>query len=132
MPPPADTARDVEAGVRSEIGAVFGAYERALARHDVASLDAFFLDSPLTRRFGVAEEQQGADAVRRWRRAGPGVPPGRWLDATQIQVLTADVAVVTTRFGYGSRPPTGRQTQVWVRTAAGWRIASAHVSEPTR
>lgn len=111
---------------------MFGAYERALARHDVATLDALFLDSPHTRRFGVADEQQGADAVRSWRRAESGVPAGRWLDATQIQVLSGDVAVVTTRFGYGSTPASGRQTQVWVRTATGWRIASAHVSEPLR
>lgn len=121
---------EAAAGARAEVADAFGAYERALAAHDVAVLDAFFHDSPATRRFGVADEQQGADAVRRWRRGSPGVPPGRWLEATRIQVLCPDVAVVTTRFGYGSRPATGRQTQVWQRTAEGWRIVSAHVSEP--
>jgi ketosteroid isomerase-like protein len=124
-------ATDDEARVRSQVGDVFAAYERALAGHDVVALDAFFHPSPQTRRFGVADEQQGADAVRRWRRADPGVPPGRRLEATQVQVLSPDVAVVTTRFGYGARPATGRQTQVWLRTDAGWRIASAHVSEPS-
>jgi ketosteroid isomerase-like protein len=119
----------VAARVRSEVAAHFGAYERALAAHDVAALDAFFLDSPLTRRFGIADEQRGADAVRRWRRQDAGVPAGRRLEATQVQVLSPEVAVVTTRFGYRGRPPTGRQTQVWLRTPAGWRIASAHVSE---
>ena len=77
----------------------------------------------------MADEQQGVDAVRRWRRQDAGVPAGRRLEASEIQVLTTDVAVVTTRFGYGSGPATGRQTQVWVRTPVGWRIASAHVSE---
>jgi len=125
-----DVPADVLARVRSEVDAVFGAYERALAAHDVPAVDALFHDSPTTRRFGVADEQQGAAAVRRWRRRSPGVPPGRRLEATQIQVLTPDVAVVTTRFGYGARPATGRQTQVWLRTEAGWRIVSAHVSEP--
>lgn len=135
MPPRAEPraeARQLPAAVlvrvRSEVATIFGAYERALAAHDVAALDAFFLDSPLTRRFGVADEQRGADAVRRWRSEAPGVPAGRRLAATQIQVLCADVAVVTTRFGYRDGPVTGRQTQVWSRTPAGWRIASAHVS----
>jgi len=119
------------AGVAAEVDAAFAAYERALAGHDVDALDLFFLDSPATRRFGVADEQQGADAVRRWRRESSGVPRGRRLEATQVQVLGPDVAVVTTRFGYGARPATGRQTQVWLRTPDGWRIASAHVSDPT-
>jgi len=135
MHPRADLAQavapDVSARVRSEVGAVFGAYERALAAHDVSAMDALFHDSPSTRRFGVADEQQGADGVRRWRREAPGVPAARRLEATEIQVLSADVAVVTTRFGYGLRPASGRQTQVWLRTVAGWRIASAHVSDPS-
>jgi ketosteroid isomerase-like protein len=132
MPPRAEVRASsvAEAGVRSQVEAAFLAYERALAGHDVPTLDAFFHDDPATRRFGVADEQRGAAQVRAWRRADPGVPPGRRLEATEVQVLCPDVAVVTTRFGYGPRPATGRQTQVWLRTSAGWRIASAHVSEP--
>lgn len=114
----------------AEVRAAFEAYEAALSAHDLAALDRFFLPSPQVRRFGVDDEQHGATAVRAWRASSAGVPPGRWLEATEIQVLRPDVAVVTTRFGYGSGAADGRQTQVWVRGDAGWQIASAHVSLP--
>ncbi len=107
----------------------FAAYERALVAHDVEALDAFFVDDPATRRFGVADEQCGATALARWRRASDPVPAGRRLEATQVVPLGDDVAVVSTRFGYGDGPATGRQSQVWVRTPDGWRIAHAHVSQ---
>lgn len=116
--------------VTGTVEEAFGAYELALAAHDVDALDGFFLDHPATRRFGVDDEQCGAAEISRWRRSSPAVPAGRYLAGTQVQDLGGDVAVVTTRFGYGHGAASGRQTQVWVRTSAGWRIASAHVSHP--
>jgi hypothetical protein len=41
-----------------------------------------------------------------------------------------DVACVSTEFRYPDRPVPGRQSQTWVRTPTGWRIAAAHVSLP--
>lgn len=129
-PPPSPPPDPPPDPVVAEVRAAFEAYEAALAVHDVAVLDRFFEPSPQVRRFGVADEQRGAAAVRAWRAATPGVPPDRRLEATEIQLLRPDVAVVTTRFGYGSGPAEGRQTQVWLHGPDGWRIASAHVSLP--
>lgn len=128
MPLPADVLDPATARVLSQVRAEFAAYERALVAHDVQALNAFFLDSPLTRRFGVADEQRGVEEIRRWRASEPGVPVDRRLEQTQVQVLCEQVAVVTTRFGSGAGPALGRQTQVWVLGEVGWRIASAHVS----
>jgi hypothetical protein len=44
-------------------------------------------------------------------------------------VWTADVACVTTLFRYPGSAARGRQSQLWLRTVAGWRIVHAHVSE---
>jgi len=38
---------------------------------------------------------------------------------------------VTTLFGYPGGDVLGRQSQTWVRLAEGWRIVTAHVSQPT-
>lgn len=116
-----------------QVLAAFAAYERALADHDVQALNAFFVDSSSTRRFGVDDEQVGFEQICIWRRTCDPVPPGRYLEGTLAQPLGEDVVVVTTRFGYGDAPATGRQTQVWVREARAaaptWLIAAAHVSE---
>lgn len=116
--------------VVAEVAEAFTAYEAALARNDVDALAGFFWDSPRVVRFGVADEQRGAEEVRRWRASSPGVPPGRRLVRTDVLPIGPDAAVVTTRFGYGDGEATGRQTQVWARLPEGWRIVSAHVSEP--
>jgi ketosteroid isomerase-like protein len=125
---PADVLDQATARVLSQVRAEFAAYERALVAHDVQALNAFFLDSAQTRRFGLDDEQCGVEEIRRWRAAEPGVPVDRRLEQTQFQVLCEQVAVVTTRFGTGTGPALGRQTQVWLLAENGWRIASAHVS----
>ena len=116
--------------VVQEVAEAFTAYEAALAGNDVDALTGFFWDSPRVVRFGVVDEQRGAEEVRRWRSSSAGVPAGRWLARTDVLPIGEDAAVVTTRFGYGAGEATGRQTQVWVRLPEGWRIVSAHVSEP--
>jgi ketosteroid isomerase-like protein len=107
----------------------FAAYEAALAAADVASMNEWFLDDDAVIRFGVAEEQHGAAQIRAWRRSSPSVPAGRTLTATKVVARSPDLVVVTTLFGYPHSSAIGRQSQVWVRTDATWRIAHAHVSE---
>jgi len=119
------TATDVQA----EVLACFRAYEDALSAGDVAAMDGWFADDERTVRFGTAEEQRGAEEVRRWRRHAPRVPEGRRLSDTRVDVWAGSVAVVTTLFRYPSSPLLGRQSQTWWRTPDGWRIISAHVSE---
>ena len=117
------------AAVDAEVRACFAAYEAALVAGDVPAMDDWFADDAHTVRIGIADEQWGTEQVRHWRRTAPRVPPGRELTATDIAVWTPDVAVVTTLFRYPDSPVLGRQSQTWIRTAQGWRIGHAHVSE---
>jgi ketosteroid isomerase-like protein len=113
----------------AEVAAAFAAYEEALVKDDQEAVADAFHDSPDTVRFGIADRQTGADEIRAWRRRQPPLPPGRTLFDTRISAFGSDFAVVTTLFSYPGGAATGRQTQVWARFPAGWRIVSAHVSE---
>jgi hypothetical protein len=115
--------------VVAEVLQVFEVYERALVTGDVAVLTRLFWDDPRTVRYGVADRQSGAVEIAAWRAAHPSVPPGRRLSGTAVLALDDRTAVVCTLFGYPEQRIEGRQTQVWVRFAEGWRIVSAHVSE---
>jgi len=117
--------------VEHEVLACFTAYEEALSSGDVATMDLWFADDNRTVRFGIAEEQWGAEEVRRWRSTAPGVPAGRRLSKTRVDLWSDDLAVVTTLFRYPGTVSVGRQSQTWMRTDAGWRIVHAHVSERT-
>lgn len=111
----------------AEVTEAFHRYEAALLRHDVDVLDAMFLPSDQTVRYGVAEVQHGIEEVRRFR--ATQAPFDRSLSRTVISSFGSDVAVASTLFHRPDTPgKTGRQTQTWVRTRAGWQIAAAHVS----
>jgi hypothetical protein len=111
----------------AEVTAVFHIYEKALLAHDAAALDAMFLHSPATIRYGVAEVQYGIDEVRRFRAAQK--PFERTLSRTVITAYGRDVAVASTLFHRPDFPgEVGRQMQTWVRTGDGWKVAAAHVS----
>jgi hypothetical protein len=119
------------AEVVAAVAAAFADYEAALAAGDADRVVAWFWDSDRVVRFGVADRQAGAAEHRRWRRAQPPLP-GRRLRDTSITTFGAEFAVVTTLFGYadGAAGVAGRQSQTWVRLPEGWRIVSAHVSQP--
>ncbi len=111
----------------AEVTAVFQIYEKALLAHDAAALDAMFLHSPTTIRYGVSEVQYGIDEVRRFRAAQK--PFDRTLSRTVITAYGLDVAVASTLFHRPDFPgEVGRQMQTWVRTGDGWKVAAAHVS----
>lgn len=114
---------------RPEVLAAFRRYERALAEGDVTVLVELFWDDPRCLRYGVADRQQGADEITAWRREHPSVPSGRRLADTRVVAVDDRTALVNTLFGYPDQAMEGRQSQVWVRFAAGWRIVAAHVSE---
>lgn len=115
--------------VVADVRAAFDRYERALVDGDVAMLTEMFWDDPRCVRFGVADRQRGADEITAWRRAHPGVPPGRRLSDTHVLAVDDRTAVVTTLFGHPDGAVEGRQSQTWARFADGWRIVAAHVSE---
>jgi ketosteroid isomerase-like protein len=114
--------------VIAEVTAAFEAYERALVANDVDRILGFFADRAV--RFGIADQQAGIEEQARWRRAQGPLPPGRRLKDTNIQTYGVSTAVVTTLFGYPGSDVLGRQSQTWVRLPQGWRIVTAHVSEP--
>ncbi len=114
--------------VLAEVGAAFEAYEQALVENDVDRILSFFAEDAV--RFGIADQQVGLKEQAEWRHAQPDLPPGRRLKDTIIQGYGRSVAVVTTLFGYPGGDKLGRQSQTWVRMPDGWRIVTAHVSEP--
>ncbi|WP_326555511.1 oxalurate catabolism protein HpxZ [Micromonospora sp. NBC_01813] len=116
--------------VLTEVNAAFADYEQALVDNDVAAIVGWFWPSEQTVRFGIADHQYGIDEQRRWRAAQSPLPPGRRLSDVVTTTFGTDFAVVTCRFDYPGGTVAGRQSQTWVRGPAGWRIVSAHVSEP--
>jgi ketosteroid isomerase-like protein len=116
--------------VVAEVSAAFEDYEQALVDNDVDRILGFFAADAV--RFGIADQQAGIEEQERWRRAQAPLPPGRTLKDTTVLSYGADCAVVTTLFGYPGGDTVGRQSQTWVRLSEGWRIVTAHVSEPRR
>ncbi|KQU79431.1 hypothetical protein ASE08_17615 [Rhizobacter sp. Root16D2] len=114
--------------VLAALTAAFERYERALVGNDVAVLDELFWDSPHTLRYGVGENLYGIEAIRAFRTARPATGLARSVLRTQVTTYGEDFATTHIEFQRegGTRP--GRQTQTWMRTPAGWRVVSAHVS----
>ena len=115
------------ADVVAEVRAAFEAYEAALIAHDLPVLDAAFWADPRVVRFGIADDQVGAEAIAAWRRAAGPVTAGRVLHDTTITTFGSDTAIVTTKFT-DDAPGIGRQSQVWMCVEGSWCIVGAHVS----
>jgi ketosteroid isomerase-like protein len=114
--------------VLAEVTAAFQVYEKALNANDVASLTALFWESPLTIRFGIGENLYGHDAITAFRHARPNIDLRRTLSNTVITTYGDDFATANTEFSKRDTGRCGRQSQTWMRTEAGWRVVSAHVS----
>ena len=112
----------------AEVSAAFARYERALMENDLATLDNLFWASPHTLRYGVGENLYGIDAIREFRKARAGGSPPRVLRNTVITTYGTDFATANTEFVRESSASIGRQSQTWIRTSDGWRVAAAHVS----
>jgi hypothetical protein len=115
--------------IKAEVAAAFASYERALMANDVAALGGFFLDRPTTIRYGTAENLYGAAEIAAFRAARSPVGVARALERTVVTTYGRDFAVASTLFRRANAAgKIGRQTQTWVRTTDGWRVAAAHVS----
>ena len=115
--------------VMAEVEAAFADYERALVGNDVKALDRFFLDRKTTLRYGINENLYGYAAIAAFRAARSPLGMERHLAKTVITTFGEDFGVASTLFRRDKLPgKVGRQMQVWVRTADGWRVAAAHVS----
>jgi Protein of unknown function (DUF3225) len=114
--------------VVAEVEEAFRRYERALVGNDVAELDLLFWKSPHTLRYGVTENLYGYDAIAAFRSARPAINLARNLMNTVITTYGRDFGTANSEFRRIGATATGRQSQVWLRTEAGWRVVAAHVS----
>lgn len=111
-----------------ELTAACDAYEAALMGNDLEAMDNLFWDSSLTLRYGVGENLYGIAAVRDFRTSRSGGSPGRDVVRREIHVFGGNVGVCNLEFRRTGATTIGRQSQTWIRTANGWKVASAHVS----
>lgn len=112
----------------AELTACFEAYEAALMANDLDRLDAFFWDSPLTTRYGIADRQCGNDELRAFRAASPAPGFTRTLHHVRICTFGHDTATAQVEFVRSDTALRGFQTQTWRRMPDGWKIVAAHVS----
>jgi len=112
----------------AEVSEVFSRYERALLDNDVPTLVELFWDSPATVRYGIDEIHHGHAAIAEFRRSQASATMPRQLRNVVVTTFGDDVATVDAEFLPDGSDAVGRQSQTWVRTTAGWRVSSAHVS----
>lgn len=114
--------------VLAEVTAQFNRYETALVTNDVAVLDELFWDSPHTLRYGAGENLYSYQAICEFRASRPSQGLSRTVLRTVITTYGRDFATANIEFRRTGGDKTGRQSQTWMRTPAGWRVVTAHVS----
>ena len=114
--------------VLAEVTAACERYERALVSNDVAALDELFWNSPHTLRYGATENLYGYDAIQAFRAGRPAQGLARSVPKIVITTYGRDFATANLEFVREGSSKTGRQSQTWMRTPAGWRVVAAHVS----
>ncbi len=112
----------------AELTACCDRYEAALMANDLAVLDALFWASPHVLRYGVGETLYGIEAIRAFRRARVGGSPPRSVLRRVVTTYGDDHGSCSLEFRRDGDGALGRQSQTWILTEAGWRIAAAHVS----
>lgn len=111
--------------VLQELTAAFNAYEDALMSNDVEALINIFWQAPQAVRFGANENLYGWDQIVNFRQ-NRTPPPKRTLFNTVITTFGHEYANTSTEFV--RQDGSGRQSQSWILTDDGWRIAAAHIS----
>ncbi|HSV47131.1 MAG TPA: oxalurate catabolism protein HpxZ [Ramlibacter sp.] len=114
--------------VLAEVTAQCDRYEQALTTNDVAVLDELFWNSPHTLRYGVTENLYGYGQIQAFRAGRPSQGLERGVLKTVITTYGRDFATANIEFQRAGSNRTGRQSQTWMRTPAGWRVVAAHVS----
>jgi hypothetical protein len=114
--------------VLQEVQAASERYEAALVSNNIAVLDELFWDSPHTLRYGVGENLYGYSAIQAFRAARPSAGLARTVLRTSITTYGRDFATVNLEFQRTGATRPGRQSQTWLRSEAGWKVVSAHVS----
>src|SRR5262249_49588964 len=114
--------------VVAEVTAAFLRYQKAVDARDIAVMNELFWTSPFTVRFGPNGTLIGHEAIAKYRQSQADGADPRKLQNTVITTFGRDFAATNTETTRAGKP-IGRQSQAWVRTSAGWRIAAAHVSD---
>ena len=114
--------------VVAEVRRAFDRYEAALMANDTATLDALFWDHPAVIRYGVGEVLKGKAAISAFRRGRAVTDLARELTDIVIATYGDDFATALCEYRRTGSRRRGKQSQTWLRTADGWRIAAAHVS----
>ena len=109
-----------------ELRALYPAYEHALVTNDVETLTRLFWSSELVVRFGARENLYGTEEIEAFRKGRPSAGLQRKILRLDVVTFGTDCGSVTLEFERDARK--GRQSQVWVKFAEGWRIVAAHVS----
>jgi len=81
-------------------------------------------------RFGATENLYGEEELEAFRKSRPAANLARTVKRLDIVSFGRDFATITLEFERNTPKSLirGRQSQVWVRLAEGWRVVSAHVS----
>ncbi|WP_313617644.1 oxalurate catabolism protein HpxZ [Agrobacterium sp.] len=114
--------------VVAEVTVLCDAYEVALMTNDLDTLDALFWSASETLRYGIAENLYGIEEIRAFRIGRSGGSPQRDVLRRVITTHGSDVATCNLEFIRPATGTRGRQSQTWIRTVDGWKIAAAHVS----
>jgi hypothetical protein len=114
--------------VVAEVRRAFEMYETALMTNDTTTLDALFWDHPAVLRYGVGEVLKGKAAISAFRRERVVTDLARSLTDIVITTYGDDVATAFCEYRRTGSGRPGKQSQTWLRTPDGWRIAAAHVS----
>jgi hypothetical protein len=115
--------------VVAEVRAAFLRYQHAVDTKDVETMNELFWTSPFTVRFGPNGTLIGHDAIANYRQTRTAGAEPRTLQNTVITTFGRDFAATNTETTKAAKPGVGRQSQAWIRTSRGWRIAAAHVSD---
>ena len=114
--------------VVAEVTAAFERYETALVANDIEVLNELFWDSPLTVRYGIAENLYGHAEIAAFRAKPRGSSIDRTLPRRVITTYGRDFGTAWIEFERKATGRRGRQSQTWMRTEDGWRVVAAHVS----
>lgn len=117
-----------EPKVLAEVTAAFERYDRAVNDNDVQALTESFWDSPLTVRYGIAEQLYGYEQIARFRVSNRLQNQRRERIRVVITTFGGDFATASLEYRRLESGRIGRQMQTWVKTPDGCRVVAAHVS----
>ena len=104
----------------ADLTAAFRRYEDALLSNRPEVLHELFWPSPLTVRYGVAENLYGYDEIEivryRNRRAAAGGAPARRVLRTVVTTYGHDFGTTNIDYVRTTTGKHGRQSQTWMRT----------------